>query len=485
MTHKIYLLAIVSCISIMAEAQIARPIKQFLEKDFMKGASFSLMIKDVANGKLLFSYDTLRQMTPASVMKNVTTATALEILGEDYRFATHLEHDGEIVDGKLVGNLYIKGGGDPTLGSKHFGEDQNRFINEWIEALKGLGIKEIDGSVISDESLFDIEGTSMKWVAEDLGSDYGAGCYGISVFDNVYRLGIKCGAQGSKPEIKGCEPELPNIRFHNYLTCQAVTSDSLFVIGAPFSNERYLYGVVPSNREWFPIKGDIPEPALFLAEYLTRQLRHAGISISGEASCYRILNERGEWNDRERREIITTYSPTIKEIVEVTNHVSHNLYADALIKAVGLRYTPKSGEIISSFNRGIRVAQEYWRDKGLDISTLWMYDGSGLAVTSKLSTSFMADLLIFMNNESEHSEAFYSSLPRAGIDGSTKYFLKGSLLHGKARLKSGSMSRVRGYAGYVDIAGKRYAVAMFVNSYSCDSKIIRAAIENLLLSLFR
>lgn len=485
MKDKIYILALVSCISIMAKAQIVRPIKQFINNDFMRGASFSIMVKDVDNHETAFAYDTLRQMTPASVMKSVTTATALELLGEDFRFKTRLEYDGEIEKGILKGNLYIKGGGDPTLGSKHFIDERKAFINEWITALKSAGITKIDGSIISDESIYDIEGTSLKWVAEDLGSDYGAGCYGISVFDNVYKLGIKCGAKGSKPEIKSCEPELPSMRFHNYLTCQAVATDSLYVIGAPFSNDRYLYGVVPTNREWFPIKGDIPEPALFLADYLTRQLRHAGITVAGEASCYRILNERGEWTDSERREIFTTYSPTLREIVDVTNHVSHNLYADALIKRIGLLYTPNSGEVISSFNRGIKVLQNYWKDKGLDISTLWMYDGSGLAATNKLSTSLMVELLIYMNNKSEHSDAFFSSLPRVGVDGSTRYFLKGSALQGKARLKSGSMSRVRGYAGYIDNNGKRYAMAIFVNNYSCDSKKIKASLEKLLLNLYQ
>ena len=83
----------------------------------MEGASFSLIVKDVHNGETVFAYDTLRQLTPASVMKTVTTATALEILGEDYRFPTTLEYDGSIENGLLKGNLYIKGSGART-GSK-------------------------------------------------------------------------------------------------------------------------------------------------------------------------------------------------------------------------------------------------------------------------------------------------------------------------------------------------------------------------------
>ena len=68
------------------EAQVPQPIRQLLRQPYMEGASFSLMVKEVESGRTLFAYDTLRQMTPASVMKSLTTATALELLGADYRF---------------------------------------------------------------------------------------------------------------------------------------------------------------------------------------------------------------------------------------------------------------------------------------------------------------------------------------------------------------------------------------------------------------
>lgn len=176
--------------------------------------------------------------------------------------------------------------------------------------------------------------------------------------------------------------------------------------------------------------------------------------------------------------------PTLREIVEVTNHVSHNLFADALIKTIGLRYTPRKGEVISSFNRGIQVLRDYWQGKGLDLSCVWMYDGSGLAVTNKLSTAFVADLLIYMRTRSQQHTAFYESLPVAGVEGSVRNFLKGSSLQGKAHLKSGSMSRVKGYAGYINKGDKQYAIALFVNNYSCDGRPMTVAIEKLLLQLF-
>lgn len=490
MTHKLSFIFLIACVCLSARAQVAQPMKQFLRKPCMEGASFSLIVKDTQTGETVFAYDTLRQLTPASVMKIVTTATALEVIGKDYRFPTTLAYDGTISDGILKGNLYIKGSGDPTLGSEHFASDRNTynpdrntFIPKWIAALKEAGIQKIEGAVISDERMFDTEGISLKWVGEDMGSYYAAGCYGLNVFDNLYRLSLQTGAIGSRPVIKGSVPRLDRIHFHNYLKAKQVSTDSSFITGAPFATDRYLYGVVPANRETYLLKGDIPDPALFLAEYLTGQLEKSGIPVSDSPTCYRILEEAGEWLSGERKEIITTYSPTLGEIVDVTNHVSHNLYADALLKTLGTRYQTRNGEVISSFNRGIEVLREYWAGKGLDLSSVWMYDGSGLAATDKLSTAFMAQLLTYMATHAKDPDTFVESLPQAGIEGSVRNFLKGSSLQGKTRLKSGSMSRVKGYAGYIGKKGKRYAVALFVNNYSCDGREMNKEIEKLLVQL--
>ena len=224
MIRKISFFFLISCLYLSVGAQTPQPIKQFLRKPYMEGASFSLIVKEVNSGETVFAYDTIRQLTPASVMKTVTTATALEILGEDYRFPTTLEYDGSIENGLLKGNLYIKGSGDPSLGSAHFAPDHKRFLQEWISALKKVGIHKIQGAVIADESIFDTEGTSLKWVGEDMGSYYGAGSYGICVFDNLYKLGLQTGAPGTRPKLKGTEPELSGIHFHNYLTTQQVSS---------------------------------------------------------------------------------------------------------------------------------------------------------------------------------------------------------------------------------------------------------------------
>ena len=482
--NKIVLLCLLLCLHLLAGAQTPAPVKWLLQAPYMRGASFSLVVKDVQEGRTVYSYDTDRLQSPASVLKTVATATALEILGEDYRYPTTLQYDGILENGTMEGNLYIKGSGDPSLGSSHFAPGQNKFLSTWIAALQKAGIKHITGSVISDESIFDTEGVSIKWLREDMGNYYAPGSYGISIFDNMYKLSLQTGAAGTRPVLKGTEPDIPFIRFKNYLKAAPVSSDSAYIIGAPLDDVRYLYGVLPANREAYVLKGDIPDPALYLACYLTDQLQQKGIRVDGTPSCYRIEVEENRWKKGERKEIVTTYSPTLREIASICNHVSHNLYADALVKTVGLQYKPRRNEMISSFGRGVQVVKEYWEKKGLDVFPLRMNDGSGLAPADKVSAGFMGELLVYMATESAVSDAFIASLPQAGIEGSVRNFLKGSKLQGKARLKSGGITGVRSYAGYITKDGKTYAVAVFSNNYSCSMSRMTGALEKLLLQLF-
>lgn len=492
---KIYIilfsLTISICFTAPLRGQSPQPVKRFLALPELEGASFSLLVKDVESGAVVYNHDAERSLTPASVMKLITTATALEVLGEDFRFETVLEHDGEIRNGVLHGNLYIRGGGDPTLGSAFFAEDRNAyhpdnntFLPQWVDALTKAGIHTINGSVISDERIFDNEGVSRKWVYEDMGSYYGMGSYGISVFDNQYKLVLRTGIAGGKPTIKHTLPAVKGLRFRNYLTSSNVSSDSSYIMGMPLMNERFLYGIVPSGKESYILRGDIPDPALFLAEYVTSGLFKAGFEITGSPSCFRILEENGDIPTKARTKIHVTHSPTLAEIAAVTNEVSHNLYADALLKTLGLTYSASKHESISSFDRGIKVLLQFWEKKGLKTSVLQLYDGSGLAATDKLTTAFICDLLVYMKNESRVGKAYINSIPRAGVEGSVRNFMKGSRLQNVARLKSGSMTGVKAYAGYITKDDHTFAVALMVNSYPGEGRRVVKAIEQVLLSLF-
>jgi D-alanyl-D-alanine carboxypeptidase/D-alanyl-D-alanine-endopeptidase (penicillin-binding protein 4) len=321
----------------------------------------------------------------------------------------------------------------------------------------------------------------MKWLREDMGNYYAPGSYGINIFDNLYTLFLQTDHSASKPQILKTEPAMPTILFYNYLTINESNKDSMYIAGFPFANERYLYGTLPANRASYRLKGDIPEPSLFLAQYFTEMLEKDTIVVKGEPSCYRILTHNNAWNIPERKLLTASYSIPIKELIRITNHVSHNLYADALLKTIGIK--DRTSEHISSFEKGVKIVKYYWADKGLQTSSLWMYDGCGLATTDKLTASFVCDVLSYMYKQSSYFKSFFESLPRAGLDGTVANMLKGSVLQEKTRIKSGSMSRVRSYAGYYISDDKQYAFAILVNNFSCTQAQIKKDIEQLLLSL--
>jgi serine-type D-Ala-D-Ala carboxypeptidase/endopeptidase (penicillin-binding protein 4) len=165
-------------------------------------------VAEAEKGKILIDYNSGVSLTPASVMKLITSAAAIELLGPYYTFKTKIGYTGKISKrwGRLRGNLIITGGGDPALGSKYFTDHYKDFITNWIGEIKKLGIKKITGKVITDDSYYDFLPVPGKWLWEDAGNYYGAGAYGLSVFDNLYEIHFKTLSDSTLPVIKKIFP---------------------------------------------------------------------------------------------------------------------------------------------------------------------------------------------------------------------------------------------------------------------------------------
>lgn len=482
MFKKIYGLLILCSVSLTLEAQVPKAVKNFVSLSSMRGASASVVVKEITSGHVVCDYQPELKIVPASVAKTVTTATMLELFGSDYRYPTEIEYDGTLTDGVLDGNLYIHGHGDPTIGSHYFSE--RPYLDEWTASVARAGIRQVKGRVIADESLFDEEGISSRWIKEDLGNYYASGCYGVNIHDNSYTMYVNSTVTGRRPQIVRVEPQMSGLRFHNYLVTTSDTSEEPYIFGAPFLGDRFLYGGVPYGRSNYSFKGDIPDPPLYAAGLLSEALKHKGIEVSGEPSTFRIESEENRWSDKPRTVLTTTYSPVLSEIVKETNYRSINLFADAMMKSVGVGYKKRVGEVISSFGEGVAMMRRYWNDKGLNADEAVMYDGCGLSPADRLTGGFLADLLVYMATQSKEKESYMQSFPLAGSEGSVVRFLQGTHLSGKARMKSGSMNGVRCFAGYVEEGSKRYAVVCMVNNYTCSGNEIRSEIERMLLSLF-
>lgn len=227
-----------------------RAVHLFLSDTSMIHASVSLCVKDADSGETITEYNPVKSLVPASVMKLITSGVALELLGPQYNFKTIIGYTGSLNKrtGRLSGNIVIRGGGDPALGSKYFEDHYRDFLNRWVSEIMMIGIKRVDGKVITDDSYYDFLPVPAKWQWEDIGNYYGAGVYGLSVFDNTVEIHLQTSASSSPVKISGINPKEYRYDFENRLVASD-TSGEGFVFAAPYSNYGWLSGSVPVSRK--------------------------------------------------------------------------------------------------------------------------------------------------------------------------------------------------------------------------------------------
>jgi len=434
-------------------------------------ASVSIAVSDSQSGESLLQSEPQLSLVPASILKVVTTATALEVFGTEFRFNTILSYSGNVRNDTLFGNLQIIGGGDPTLGSNYFPENMN-FQEKWIKALLSKNIKVIQGNLILDASIYESQSIPETWIWEDMGNYFGAGASGISVFDNLYEIHLKSENVAGKPtRVIGINPEIPNLDLTNEVFSSDLNSDQAYVFGSPMENRRIIRGTIPKNQSDFVVKASVPDPSVLLATEFSKNLKANGISLSGETKYEKVANTSDV-------QLSVIQSPTLPEIIRITNHESVNLFAEHLLKHLAFQ---KTG--LGTTKDGCKFVVQFWKDKGLNMTGFFMNDGSGLSRFNAITASQMVSILSYMKTESAYSTDFYQSLAAVG-NGTLTVFTDVSFTNECLRAKSGSMTRVRCYAGYLtSVSGRQLSFAIMLNNFSCSQKEATREIEEFLVEL--
>jgi D-alanyl-D-alanine carboxypeptidase/D-alanyl-D-alanine-endopeptidase (penicillin-binding protein 4) len=451
-----------------------KPFEIFINDTSMVHASVSLSIIDAETGSPVFEYQQDKSLAPASIMKLITSSAALEVLGPDHMFTTSLYYTGSLnKSGKtLKGDIIVKGGGDPTLGSDNFKDHYGDFMKNWVERIRSLGINRIDGSVISDDSYFDYMPVPSKWLWEDLGNYYGAGVYGLSVYDNTYEIHFRTSGDGSVPVVTKVTPEISGFHLDNYLTASG-SGDNGYIFSPPYSNSGWISGTIPVNQEDFVLKGSIPDPPLFLATILDSMLVSEGIEITGNPTTSRL--GKGHYNEGLTL-LYRTESPPLRDIIKVLNRESVNLYAETLLKEMG-----KDSGGNGSTSSGVDLINSFLDEIGISRNGMHLTDGSGLSPANAVNARGVAGLLLYMKNKSGHFEDFFESLPEGGKNGTLSGCFLDHVFDSRLRAKSGSMTRVRGYAGYLNTLSDRELIfCIIINNFSGPSAVIVAGIESIL-----
>lgn len=448
-----------------------------------KTAGFAFYAVDINTGETIARINPDMALKPASTLKLLSTATILELSGPEYQFETILKYTGEIdtINHILIGDILIKGGGDPTLGSKYFGSNEKmRFLSDWKNAIIDLGIDSITGGIIADARIFSWDIIPPTWSWINMGNYYGAGACGLSVFDNYYSVFLNTGNNiGDIAEIVKIVPDIPNLDFNNTVTADSISYDNAYIFGSPYSYNRNIRGQLPLSKNDFAVKGSIPDPALVVAQQTDLILSENEIIVSNKATTIRLLNKSGSFNSLDGEIFYTTYSPKLSEIITQTNVNSINLFAEHFLIHSGLKLgaLPETDSSIDS-------VLSFWTRNGMDTQGMALYDGSGLSQYNAITPRQLVFLLRYMKTKSKYFDTYYNSMAIAGETGTLKDMFKGSIAEGKLRAKSGTINNVKAYSGYVTSkSGREIAFSMVVNNFSCKSSEARAKLEQLMIAL--
>jgi D-alanyl-D-alanine carboxypeptidase/D-alanyl-D-alanine-endopeptidase (penicillin-binding protein 4) len=476
---RIPLLLLALSLAFFAHSQTG--LQRLLDNPALQHATVGIQVTDLNTGRHIISHNADKSLIPASTLKLLTSAVALETLGDNFRYQTKVA-----LDANDSTRILVIGSGDPTLGSDRLGDNPHLFFINTTNALKNVLSPGTEYSIYVVDNLFGYSGISPSWTWLNIGMHYAQSSYGISIFDNSFRLFFNTINLNVRPQLLRVEPYIRGLTLQNELTLNTTGTNNAFLYGISFSNERILRGDLPGGRREISVGGDIPDPGLLLGETLADFLTRAGFQIgqveTARADFIARLCATNRTQPYEIGRILhTQLSRPMREIVREVNVQSNNHFSEHLIRLLGRKVNPDI--YVEPLELGTDFIHSFFRERGIATTSLRMNDGSGLAPQNAVSPAFLNELLWYMYHESPQSQAFFDSLPRAGMEGTVRNFLRDTNLAGRVWVKSGSIFNVQCYSGYLIDGDRRYAFTILVNNFTGTRAQVRAAIEQFMLSL--
>ena len=410
----------------------------------------AILIHDLRFGVDIVSENIDKSLIPASVMKSVTVASLLNLADSQERFSTPVVIGGIVSDSILHGNLIVNTCGDPTIESQYFPDSQG-FADSIAVSLKRLGIREIEGNVIIDQSGFPDATTPPGWMAEDIPWYYGARLQGANFRDNRFRLRLPS---------KETTPYVPDLKYSfSQPGLRRVKIDR------------------KDGSETFFVSGNVRRRGLsdtFSTPYPWKVMRH---EIVTTLSDYGIKTQGKEIGHTSQSQLIYTHkSPTFAEIMRSLMFRSDNLMAEGMLRAI----TPGG-------TRSDAITEEnaIWALAGISAHGVKIIDGSGLSRDNRLTARFLGDVYKYMLLDDFVSD-YVTLFPKAGYDGTMQNFLLDTPFEGRVAMKTGSMKGVQSYGGYLldEEGNPTHLIIFLVNGFRCSRAALKNDIQRLLLEKF-
>ena len=440
------------CLLIYSSFTNAQPIKERLTKavsrlvadEQMKHAILGISVLQSDKSEVIFEMNAQIGLVPASCQKIITSATAMELLGPQFRYQTILGYNGSIKGGILKGDIQLIGGGDPTLGSWRYETTKDeKLLQQWVESIKQKGITKIEGELTCFNGKWDNQTLPGGWIWDDIGNYYGAGSSALNWRENQYDLVLESGKiVGDKVSIVNTKPRLYGINLMSQLiSANKGSGDKAYIYLPPTSQNGFISGTIPMDETAFTISGSFPDPSFQLLATLNAQL----VLENLKPEQFSVVTDK-EMPVTQTISVIN--SPSLDSINYWFMKKSINLYGEALLKTMAYE---KTG--MGSTEKGVELVKKFWKEKGIESSALHIIDGSGLSPQNRVTTDALVKVLDYSRGRSWFNY-YYDALP----------------IYNQMKLKSGTIGGAKSFAGYhTSKDGTNYTVAIIINNYDGSS----------------
>lgn len=437
----------------VTDAPLAAKLARVLKDSRVTKATVGVVVADSESGGELYTRSASTAISPASNMKLLTSAAALDILGPDHRFDTVVHAPAQPGGDGTVSRLYLRGNGDPTL--------READLKSLAEQVKAAGVRRVAGSVIGDGGFFDGDKYNNHWNPKDYNSAYAAQISGLTLSpSSALRVGTinvtyKPGSKAGKKAVLGVVPKLASgyLKLVNKTTTRKKgTGAAISVRRTNGSNTVTVSGRVALKRATATAVVTVSNPARYAAHAFTRALRAIGVTVDGAATT-------GS-TPRTRVDLASDQSVTLASIVRLLMKPSNNGMTEHLIKTLG-RTDGKPGTWAAGSARVLRWLRTTQSVPG----TVKIVDGSGLAHRNKLTARVVVRTLQYARTR-DWFATFYDALPVAGnpdpaIGGTLSGRMAGTPAQNNLRAKTGTLSGVTALSGYVtDATGRLHTFSM-------------------------
>lgn len=452
-------------------------VDRFVSHSSLRYASVGVQVIDLDSAKSIASYRPEQANITASTMKTVVSSAALGMLGPHFRFETPVYLDGEVRDGCFYGTIVIRGTGDPTLGSVFLPRQAN-IVDEIIDALVARGFSRVEGAVMGDDSYYGYPYFDEDWDVGDLAYDYGAAVHALNYHDNLVEVSYTMDSRGRLSRYS-FSPAVPGMKVVS--RCRGSRGRNAITPYLNYSLPALVLTGETTAKSYRNTYAN-PTPAPMLVDSVERALLHnSAIRYDYDATA---LDNIGQ-GERERTLLVIHKSPELTEVITSLLDRSDNMFAHALLRALGAREWETRNETAMPPDLdviGVAAVKRWLGQQGVNTDPLFMRDGSGLARANKAPVSFFGEMLTMMAERRFDGVRLCDLMPKAaGRAGKT---LKENPLSDQIVLKSGSMRHVQCFVGYYPAEKPRYCFAVLVNNFTCSQASIREQIGTFLCNLF-